>query len=125
MDAHRKKTSIKVIIVKMKYTLVDKWLNIEVETVFEKTIQEFFDDFIPSKKMQHLLIQNKNILMDGNPVKREDDIVGMKLNINLYPEKYNYEVVKNKIDVVYEDEIVLVVNKPKDLLVHSDGNNEL
>ena len=109
----------------MKYTLVDKWLNIEVETVFEKTIQEFFDDFIPSKKMQHLLIQNKNILLDGNPVKRESDIVGVNLQINLYPEEYQYEKVDNKLDVVYEDEIILVVNKPKGLLVHSDGSNEL
>lgn len=122
---HRKKTSIKVIIVRMKYTLVDKWLNIEVETVFEKTIQEFFDDFIPSKKMQHLLIQNKNILLDGNPVKRESDIVGVNLQINLYPEEYQYEKVDNKLDVVYEDEIILIVNKPKGLLVHSDGSNEL
>ena len=109
----------------MKYTLKDKWLNIDVETVFEKTIQEFFDDFIPSKKMQHLLIQNKNILLDGNPVKRESDIVGINLQINIYPEEYHYETVSNKLDVVYEDEIILVVNKPKGLLVHSDGSDEL
>ena len=109
----------------MKYTLRETWLDIDVESLFVKTIQEFFDNYIPSKKIQHLLIQNKNILLDGNPVKREDDIVGLKLNINIYPEKYNYEKIKNTIDVVYEDEIILVVNKPKDLLVHSDGNNEL
>lgn len=110
----------------MNYTLREnKWLDINVDSLFVKTIQEFFDNYIPSKKIQHLLIQNKNILLDGNPVKREDDIVGLKLNINIYPDTYNYEKIKNTIDVVYEDEIILVVNKPKDLIVHSDGTNEL
>jgi len=110
----------------MKYTLRDNtWLDIEISSLFVKTIQEFFDNYIPSKKMQHLLIQNKNILLDGNPVKREDDIVGVKLNINIYPEQYSYEKIQNTINVVYEDEILLIVNKPKDLLVHSDGSNEL
>ena len=109
----------------MKYTLDGTWLNIDIDSLFVKTIQEFFDEYIPSKKIQHLLIQNKNILLDNNPVKREDDIVGLKLNINLYPETYEYKKLDYKLDVVYEDEIVLIVNKPKDLLVHDDGNNEL
>ena len=109
----------------MKYELRDKWLDIDIDSLFVKTIQDFFDAYIPSKKIQHLLIQNKNILLDGNPVKREDDIVGLKLNINIYPEEYNYKKINNAIDVVYEDEIILVVNKPKDLLVHSDGNDEI
>ena len=109
----------------MKYSVEDRWLNIDIDTLFVKTIQEFFDNYIPSKKVQHLLIQNKHILLDGNPVKREDDIVGLKLNINIHPEDYEYEKLDYKLDVVYEDEIMLVVNKPKDLLVHSDGNDEL
>ena len=109
----------------MKYSVEDRWLNIDIDTLFVKTIQEFFDNYIPSKKVQHLLIQNKHILLDGNPVKREDDIVGLKLNINIYPEDYEYEKLDYKLDVVYEDEIMLVVNKPKDLLVHSDGSDEL
>ena len=109
----------------MIYELHDRWLAINVDSLFVKTIQEFFDNYIPSKKIQHLLIQNKHILLDGNPVKREDDIVGLKLEINIYPEDHQYKKLNYKLDVVYEDEIILVVNKPKDLLVHSDGNNEL
>ena len=109
----------------MYYTLDKTWLHIDIESLFVKTIQEFFDEYIPSKKVQHLLIQKKDILLDGNPVKREDDIVGLSLDINIYPEKHVYEKIDYSIDVVYEDEIILIVNKPKDVLVHSDGNDEM
>ena len=109
----------------MIYTLDKNWLHIDINSLFVKTIQEFFDEYIPSKKVQHLLIQNKNILLDGNPVKREDDIVGLNLDLNIYPETYSYEKIDLKPDIVYEDELVLIVNKPKDVLVHSDGNEEM
>ena len=109
----------------MLYTVEDRWLKIDISSLFTETIQDFFDAYIPSKKVQHLLIQNKQILLDGNPVKWEDDIVGLKLEIMIYPETYDYETVANEADVVYEDELMLIVNKPKDLLVHSDGTGEL
>ena len=109
----------------MHYTLKDKWLHIDISSLFVKTIQEFFDTYIPSRKVQHLLIQNKQILLDGNPVKREDDIVGLSLDIDLYPEDHQYEEVSLKPDVVYEDEIILIVNKPKDILVHSENGDEM
>ncbi len=109
----------------MKYEVEDRWLHIDVDSLFVKTIQEFFDSYVPSKKMQHLLIQNKWILLDGNPVKREDDIAGMRLDICLYPETYEYEKVSLEPDIVYEDELIAVLNKPKDVLVHSDGNGEV
>lgn len=109
----------------MKYKLEDKVLHIDIDSIYNKTIQEFLDEFIPSKKYQHLLIQNKWILLNGNPCKREDDIVGTDLSINIYPEENNYQKIDYKIDVVYEDEICLVVNKPKGVLVHSDGTDEI
>ena len=108
----------------MKYILEDKILKIEIASLFNEKVQDFFDEFIPSKKIQHLLIQNKWITLDGNPCKRDDFIVGMNLEINIYPETFEYHESKHKLDVVYEDEIILVVNKPKGVLVHSDGNDE-
>ena len=109
----------------MRYTLEDRWLRIETQSLFVRTIQEFFDSFVPSRKIQHLLIQNKHILLDGNPVKREDDIAGMRLSLCIYPEESSFEKTGLSPDIVYEDEIMAVVNKPKDLLVHSDGNEEV
>ena len=109
----------------MKYELRDRILHIEIDSLYNKIIQEFLDEYIPSKKYQHLLIQNKWLLMNGNPVKREDDIMGTDISINLYPQDHIYQKIDYQIDVVYEDEICLVVNKPKGVLVHSDGNDEV
>jgi len=108
----------------MEYILNKKKLEIKIESLFNETIQSFFDEFIPSKKIQHLLIQNKWITMDGNPVKRETDIVGINLEINLYPEEQQKTAGDFKVDIVYEDEIIVIVNKPKGVLVHSDGSDE-
>lgn len=109
----------------MQYKLNGRILEIDINSLYHEKVQDFLDEYIPSKKYQHLLIQNKWITIDGNPVKREDDIVGLTLSINIYPEEYKYEEVKNKLEVVYEDEICLIVVKPKGVLVHSDGNDEI
>ncbi len=108
----------------MIYQLKDRYLSIAVDSLFCDTIQDFFDSYIPSKKIQHLLIQNKWIMLDGNPVKRESDISGLMLEILLYPEEYSYADSKFRPDVVYEDELILIVNKPKGVLVHDDGSGE-
>lgn len=109
----------------MKYSLNERMLNIEINSIFCETIQDFLDAYIPSKKYQHLLIQNKWMLIDGNAVKREDRIEGKILSINIYPEDNIYSEVKNNLDVAYEDELCIVVFKPKGVLVHSDGNEEI
>lgn len=109
----------------MKYQLKDKYLYIDINSICYETIQDFLDAYIPSKKIQHLLIQDKNILLDGNPCKREDYITGVNLMIKIYQNNYEYKKLNYKLDVIYEDEIILVVNKPKGLIVHSDGNDTL
>ena len=110
----------------MQYQVINEWLEIECSSLFYHTIQEFFDHLIPSKKYQHLLIQNKWILLDGNPVKRETEIEGKILSICLYPETYYYEVkTSEEAEIIYEDELFIVVNKKPGLLVHDDGNHKL
>lgn len=110
----------------MKYEVKDNFVYIDVKTILQENIQDFFDAYIPSKKYQHLLIQNKWILMDDKNVARNTKLDGNILTINLYPEVYNYE---NKVaiqpDILYEDELFVVVNKPSGMLVHSDGNSNI
>ena len=108
----------------MIYNLIDDTLNIEISSIHDHTIQDFFERLIPSKKYQHLLIQNKWIMIDGESVKRETEIKGNTLSLNIYPENYYYEVNTDiEPTILYEDEIILVVNKPNGMLVHSDGDD--
>ena len=109
----------------MNYILRDKYLDIEIKSLFVKSINDFFNGYIPSKKYQHLLIQNKWILIDGKACKRDSELVGDTLSILIYPEEYNYINNELKPDVVYEDEIIAILNKPKGMLVHSDGNDNI
>lgn len=109
----------------MEYKLEEKELKIKIYSIAYKTIQDFFNEYIPSSKIQHLLIQNKWIKIDDKSVKREDEIKGDVLSINIYPYDKENKKLDYKIDVVYEDEFIIVVNKAKDLLVHSDGNSEI
>ena len=91
------------------------------------TIQDFFDAYIPSKKYQHLLIQNKWILLDGKPVNRRTPLKG-RLSLRLYadsavikPLSHTEPLIQDDF-VLYEDAFLLAVYKQSELLVHDDGN---
>ncbi len=43
----------------MEYYIENNDLKIKISSLVVNTVQDFFDAYIPSKKMQHLLIQNK------------------------------------------------------------------
>ena len=110
----------------MKYKVIDKYAYIDITTLSYSTIQDFFDALIPSKKYQHLLIQNKWITIDNKNVQRNTEIKGETLKIILYPEETHYEnKVFQDLEIVYEDELFLIVNKPSNMLVHSDGSSKL
>ena len=71
------------------------------------------------------LIKDGNILVNGNPVKKSyivktDDII----EINYVDEEINIEPEKMDLDIVYEDDDVIVVNKANGVVVHpAIGNN--
>ncbi len=101
-------------------------LRIEVKDLFAKTIQEFMDLYFPSKKIQHLLITNGWLKMDEMKVKRETPLDGKYLTLELYPEKNSYrKLEKDNVEILYEDELLCVVNKPAGIIVHSDKEDEV
>lgn len=109
----------------MEYYIENNDLKIKISSLVVSTVQDFFDAYIPSKKMQHLLIQNKWISIDYENVKRETAVQGKYLIINIYPyEHHYYHSSHKKLDIVYEDELFLIVNKPSGIIVHSDGQGD-
>ncbi|MDO4731215.1 MAG: RluA family pseudouridine synthase [Clostridia bacterium] len=62
-----------------------------------------------------------------NSILKKDDIIDLYIKDefleNSTDDKYDFLKAPDKINIVYEDDNILLVNKPLGLLVHSDKNN--
>lgn len=87
-------------------------------------IYEFFKFYQVSKSLIYKLETNKWVLVNHQFVKfnyclQTNDVITLKLS---QIEPNNIIPFRSDIDIVYEDDDILIVNKPPFLLVHSDGN---
>lgn len=74
-----------------------------------------------------MLVENGDILLNGQPVKKTG--VSLRLNdeiimINSEPQPLSLEPEDIQIDIVYEDEHLAVINKPRGLVVHPAQGSE-
>ncbi len=70
-------------------------------------------------------LKNEEILVNDKPVKKsyllkEGDVITLP---DIKTEQYSLEPINMNLDIVYEDEDVLVVNKPNGLVVHPAPGN--
>ena len=101
------------------------------EILLKDTILEpiLLDDYLQqyhfSKKQKHLLKMEKRILVNNQIINHnihlyENDEIIIDCTDNttddLFP--YHYD-----LEILYEDDLLLIVNKPIHMIVHSDGNN--
>lgn len=75
---------------------------------------------VSARMMTKLKKTENGITMDGSLLRTVDSVKsGGKIIINMPKENFEFiEKVKGKIDVVYEDEFILAVNKPPFMPVH-------
>ena len=85
-------------------------------------LAELLPDFSRAKIQE--LVKNGNIFVNGKKSKssysvQKDDLIKVEI-----PEKKEIEILpeKIKLDVKYEDEDILVINKPKNMLTHPTEN---
>lgn len=87
------------------------------------TIKEILKSFYVGKakieeiRVNHLAYLNNKEVSIETVVHQGDNLEFYSLNRNEYVPIYN------DIDILYEDDSLLIVNKPKGLLVHDDGTN--
>ena len=86
-----------------------------------KTLSEYFLGYRISKAYINNLFNTKKIILNGGAVNAgnvkvfQGDMVQIKLPVdNIIPFKFN-------VKIIYEDEWIIVINKPSNILVHSDG----
>ena len=90
---------------------LDKALSIILESTSRSKIQEYID--------QGFILVNDKSEKASYKLRKDDEIF-----IADFPnETYDLEAEKIDLDIVYEDENIIVINKPKGLVVHPGAGN--
>lgn len=101
---------------KVKYLVNEKYDDI--------TLREYFTFFYLGKSTIYKLFDNKQVYLNGNLALQNDrihknDIIEIEIDECIDATCSFYEA-----DVVYEDDYILVVNKPVGIIIHSDGSDD-
>ena len=99
----------------------------EIYSGEEKIRIDVFTSIVAEVTRSHAakLIESGNVLIGEKTASKNDKIQnGAKITITL-PEPVSYDVKPENIplDIIYEDDDLLVVNKPKDMVVHPAAGN--
>lgn len=97
-------------------------------------LNKFIEKTFPAipVSMMYKSIRTKNIKVNKKrctPDQRlcEGDLVDIWLKDEFFeqpPHKYDFANASDKLDIIYEDENILIANKPQGLIVHPDDNYE-
>lgn len=106
----------------MKFTITDQQLSIPISQ--KTSIDQILQDLFLSKKTRYLLYQNALITVNGNIQKQNKSLQNGDLLMiqSVFPSE-SIPSYAHAIDILYEDDIFLVINKEPHMLVHSDGIN--
>lgn len=101
------------------------------QVILRKTIQkqQNLDDFLNqynfSKKQKHLLKMEKRIQVNHKTTQHNIQLYkNDQIEIDCtYQEQIKITPYPQPLEILYEDELVLIVNKPIHFIVHSDGSS--
>ena len=84
------------------------------------------EDLKLSRSKIQKLIETNNILVNGNIIKNNYRLsLNDKISINIVEEETDIKPQDIPLDIIYEDDEVMVINKPSGLVVHpGNGNKE-
>ena len=87
--------------------------------------QERFHYLHLSKKTIHLLRQNKdytlnNTYVDYQTILKDKDI----LSIKAYEQGRDFIEEESSLEIIYEDDLLCIVNKPSNLIIHPDDKSK-
>ena len=79
-----------------------------------------------SRSAAQKLIAEGNVLLDGKPAKKNDRLEpGQTVSVTIpEPRPVDVAPTEMQLDIVYEDEDVAVINKPKGLVVHPAAGHQ-
>ena len=63
---------------------------------------------------------NGKHIKDGKYMLQSGDTLKLYFNDEFFPDEHEFEIWESDIDIVYEDENLILINKPQGIVVHSD-----
>ncbi len=87
------------------------------------TIKDYLESFYLGKSKIYNLFFNNQILLNNHKCKENDSIKKGDIISIIYDEEIDYEKSNNDIDILYEDDYFLIINKPKHILIHDSKSN--
>lgn len=108
---------------------VNSIIQLKVTEDEGKRLDVYLAENLPevSRSYVQKLIDGNRVLVNGNPAKsRARTAPGMVITVNMpEPEPLDVQPADLPIDIIYEDNDLLVINKPKDMVVHpAPGNRD-
>ena len=87
-----------------------------------QTVREFLQGYHLSRKKIHEMYMNKKVRLNGNSVSFETILhASDELAIALFEEEeIDFLPQKMPLEIIYEDDHLLIINKPAGLMVHPD-----
>lgn len=99
------------------------YLEDDIEQRLDAYLASIFEQF--SRTYIKKLIQDENILVNGQPKKpkylvKKDDYFEITVP---EPEYLNIQAENIKLDIIYQDDDLMIINKPKGMVVHPAPGN--
>ena len=93
---------------------------------YSKRLDSYLSNILDiSRSKISRMIKDGNILVNGNKCKASDSVdAGDKISYEIVNEEIKVEAENIPIDIVYEDDDVIVVNKPNGMVVHPAVGNK-
>lgn len=95
--------------------------NIRIDTWLAKKIKGYSRTYIQKLINDNMVLVNSNPIKSNYKIKPKDKIsiaIPIKKTVKIMPEDI-------KLDIIYEDDSILIINKPKGMVVHpASGNYE-
>lgn len=108
---------------KISITIPVAWTGLTIKQVLEEQL------LIP-RKIRHFLRMDKTLTLDGQEVHWQSIVVeGQLLDLEFKEDWYDSRQVQagqaNQVEVLYEDEHLIVVNKPEGMKTHANQPGEI
>ncbi|MGN1294779.1 MAG: RluA family pseudouridine synthase [Bacilli bacterium] len=88
------------------------------------TIKEFFKSYYLGKGKIEELRNSKNVCLNKKQVSIEEKIKKDDILEIYFTEKIDFKPSSMELDVLYEDECILLVNKPSGIIIHPEYKDE-